>query len=76
MTNVIAATHELELQQWRWRYGTHFRGRPFPPHEGLDGRYMTTFGTLDGYYPGDHKGCLCMIEPVYRRRFDPVPILD
>jgi hypothetical protein len=67
VTNMIEKEHDVVLQQWRWRYGTHFRAREFEPHTHLDGRFMTSMGTLDGYYPGDHKGCLCLVEPVFVR---------
>ena len=65
MTNAITRTHDVVLQQWRWRYGAWHRARSFPPHEALDGQFMTAMGTLDGYYPGDHKGCACLVEPVF-----------
>jgi hypothetical protein len=70
MTNVITSTHGLELRRWRWRYGTHYRDAPFGEHRKLDGEYMTTIDQLDGYYPGDHRGCLCVAVPELRRRDD------
>ena len=76
VTAMISSAHDITLQQWRWRYGTAFRRRSFDPHRQLDGQFMTATGTLNGYYPGDHKGCLCLAEPVFvevdTRRFVPV----
>lgn len=56
----------LRLTQWRWRYGREHRDSPFQPHRELAGRFMKLDGTLNGWYPGDHKGCLCAVAPVYR----------
>ena len=64
-TDAIERTHGLRLQQWRWYYGIGARPHPYPEHQALAGRYMTSMGMLDGYYPGDHKGCLCSVVPVY-----------
>lgn len=57
----------------RWRYGPEVRRAPFPPHRELAGRTVTSsrvgFGFHgDGWYPGDHAGCLCQIVPVLRDR--------
>ena len=59
------AAQGLRLRQWRWRYGADVRERPFEPHRELAGRFMTLDGTLDGWYPGDHKGCLCGVAGVF-----------
>lgn len=66
-TESIEETHGLRQQQWRWFYGSEHRDTPFPAHRALSGRFMTSMGSLDGYYPGDHRGCLCSVEPVYVR---------
>lgn len=58
----------LKLTQWRWEYGTLAdRQSPFDDHVALDGRFMTLDGMLQGFFPGDHRGCLCAVEPVYKR---------
>jgi hypothetical protein len=61
------AQQGIALRQWRWRYGPAMRERPFPQHRELEGRFMTLEGTLGQWYPGDHKGCLCAVVPVYGR---------
>lgn len=58
----------LRLRQWRWRYGSPAdRANPFPDHVALEGRFMSLDGVVDGFFPGDHAGCLCSVEPVYQR---------
>jgi len=63
------------IEGYRWVYGPASRRRPFEPHQRLSG---VTFENFDadvlanssgwppfGYYmPGDHKGCMCDVEPV------------
>ena len=61
--------------QCRWRYGDAFRADPFPPHRALAGVFTSITGDagsgfdgFSGYHPGDHKGCLCSLVPVFSRR--------
>jgi hypothetical protein len=67
LANAALLRGGLRLQQFRWRYGFDYRAHPFPPHRALDGRFMPLDGTLDGFYPDDHKGCRCSVAPVYAR---------
>lgn len=50
---------------WQWRYNTNLSRptRSYPPHRDRAGNFIVTFPD-DGYYPGDHKGCLCQATPV------------
>lgn len=62
----------IRLKQFRWEYGALAdREAPFDDHHDLDGRFMGLDGVLQGYFPGDHKGCLCSVEPVYVRERKP-----
>lgn len=67
LNKLLEKEYGLKLQQWRWLYGSAWRENPYLPHVQISGRFMTSMGELDGFYPGDHKGCLCTVEPVYRR---------
>lgn len=62
---------------WRWVYGDHSsRTAPFDPHVELDGLTFdeTNWGDKlhspdpfpkgSHYFPGDHKGCQCLVEVV------------
>lgn len=67
----VLSSKQLERQgvrftQWRFRYGTLHRSEPFVEHKAQDGRFATVEGTVNGWYPGDHKGCLCGLTPVLR----------
>lgn len=56
----------VDLVQWRFSYGPLTRTEPFEPHKHVDGQFMTAEGqTSEGWYPGDHKGCLCAMKPVF-----------
>lgn len=58
---------DVELVQWRFRYGPLSRTAPFEEHQAVDGQYMTADGyTSDGWYPGDHAGCECWSDPVFK----------
>lgn len=47
---------------WDWNSGG---GRAaFPPHLALNGSYGASEGSFDGYFVGDHIGCLCAYVPV------------
>lgn len=70
------AAEGLRLQQWRWFYGPEVREQPFEDHVQLSGRFMNLDGTLQGFWPGDHKGCRCGVNPVYRREREPSPSFD
>jgi hypothetical protein len=61
----------VRVKQCRWRYGDAVRV-PFPPHKALAGKFTTItghagggFDGFSGYSPGDHKGCLCSLVPVF-----------
>jgi hypothetical protein len=64
-------TGGVRVKQCRWRYGDAPR-TPFPPHKALAGKFTTVtghagggFDGFSGYHPGDHKGCLCSLVPVF-----------
>lgn len=68
------ANEGRRITQCRWRYGDAMRLHPFPPHRSLAGKFTTItghagsgFDGFSGYYPGDHKGCLCSLVPVFSR---------
>lgn len=70
----INRTEGLRVVQCRWRYGDAYRAHPFPPHRSLAGRFTTItghagqgFDGFSGWHPGDHKGCLCSLVPVFAR---------
>jgi hypothetical protein len=65
----------VELVQWRFRYGPLHRDVPFIEHKDVDGQFMTSEGlTRDGWYPGDHKGCECFMDPVFAEVAVPQPV--
>jgi hypothetical protein len=71
----LNAQQGLRVVQCRWRYGDAPRPHPFPPHRQLAGKYTTIegragsgFDGFSGYRPGDHKGCLCSLVPVFSRQ--------
>jgi hypothetical protein len=67
----------VQIVQWRFRYGPLTREHPFPEHKAVDGQYMTAEGrTKDGWYPGDHRGCECFTDPVFREVAAPVPVKE
>lgn len=71
---------------WRWTYGPEaWRHRPFEPHKALDGMEFSDvnderLGNATGgwpgvslYWPGDHPGCLCILERTALERVERVP---
>jgi hypothetical protein len=50
----------------RWVYSPGIGRDEFPPHRALAGDFFDYLPTGDGWYPGDHKGCMCHDEPVLR----------
>jgi hypothetical protein len=72
---LAAASLRVVWAGWEWQHGDP--ARPFPPHEALDGVQFTSFdderlaitaegdwlGT-DHYFPADHAGCTCLLQPV------------
>lgn len=56
----------VQLVNWRFRYGPLHRDVPFLPHKEQDGRFANTDGEVHGWFPGDHKGCECFLDPVLR----------
>ena len=70
---IIAAelqSQGVALRSWRWRYGPHERQTPFEQHRELAGRFVALEGVLDGWWPGDHRGCRCSVVPVWRSTID------
>lgn len=66
LTNQQLADQGLQFRQWRWRYGSAPREDPFLPHREQSGRFAAAAdGAVNGWWPGDHKGCLCQLAPVY-----------
>lgn len=68
------ANQGRRVVQCRWRYGDAQREHPFVPHRKLAGKFTTPegragpgFDGFTGWYPGDHKGCLCSLVPVFSR---------
>jgi hypothetical protein len=61
------AQHGGAVDGWRWVHDSP--EHPFPPHEALDGAEAATIDEFaidfDGW-PGDHLGCLCILEPLVR----------
>lgn len=71
----LAKLH-ISASAWVWQSGEP--SRPFPPHQALDGVEFTAWtqpelANVSGwpawghYFPGDHKGCCCLAEPVLVR---------
>lgn len=63
------------VEGYRWVYGPALRARPFEPHRRLDGvefvnfdddqlRNGRGFPPFAYYLPGDHRGCICDVEPI------------
>jgi hypothetical protein len=66
----------LELVQWRFRYGPLHRTDPFLEHKAQDGKYADKEGEVNGWHPGDHKGCECFLDPVFRKVKRPKPVRE
>jgi hypothetical protein len=63
----------------QWVYSPGISRDGFPPHRELAGTFHEFVPTESGYYPGDHKGCLCHDEPILRSpdgRFIPRELLQ
>jgi hypothetical protein len=69
--------HGVTVEAYKWVYGAAFRGSPFDGHLVLDGLYFDRFDDpsltvspgdswlpYSHYFPGDHTGCVCDVEPV------------
>lgn len=68
---------DVHLVQWRFRYGPATRTDPFQPHVDVDGQFMTADGhTSAGFHPGDHRGCQCSVDPVFRKPRAPAVVDD
>jgi hypothetical protein len=70
----LAHVSGLRIVQCRWRYGDiALRKRPFQDHLDLSGQYTAPDGTVglgfngQGWFPGDHQGCLCRLVPIFGR---------
>ncbi len=48
-----------------WDYRPDLERNSFPPHEDLHGVSSDNEDDFDGFYVGDHAGCLCGTVPVY-----------
>lgn len=71
----VMLAHGAMVEAYRWQYGPALRTRPFEPHSHLDGRVFENFDdpallntsgfpSVSHYMPGDHKGCMCDVEPI------------
>lgn len=75
LLEALASKQGLRVVQCRWRYGDPaWRRTPFQPHRDLAGKFTTVdghagigFDGVEGWQPGDHKGCLCSLVPVFAR---------
>lgn len=70
----LATISGLRISQCRWRYGdVALRHAPFVPHVEQAGNYTTPDGRVGlgfdggGWFPGDHKGCLCRLVPIFTK---------
>lgn len=65
----------MNVEAYRWVYGPAMRQHPFEEHLALDGLVFQNFDddslsatdswTQFGFYfPGDHQGCVCDVEPI------------
>lgn len=64
----VAREVGLLARSFRWVYGSDPRSDPHPMHESLDGQTFDGDAIVeDGirWYPGDHSGCLCGVEPIW-----------
>lgn len=64
-----------DIAGWQWMYGAARRVE-FPPHAALDGSLFQSFDDallanttenwlgVDYFFPGDHDGCQCDIQPI------------
>lgn len=73
------STYSPERLGWEWIYGDEARQRPYEPHLQLDGQVFTgpDDPALSGIapdggqgYPGDHDGCQCDWQAVFRETGD------
>ena len=64
----VARETGLLARSFRWVYGSDPRSNPHPVHESLDGQEFDGEALIeDGirWFPGDHAGCLCSVEPIW-----------
>lgn len=65
----------MSVEAYRWVYGPAARQQPFEEHVALDGQISANFDDaalsndaswpgFDFYFPGDHAGCQCDVEPI------------
>lgn len=63
------------IEGYRWVYGPALRAQPFPAHQALAGvefvnfddaalANVSGFPAVSFYFPGDHAGCVCDVEPI------------
>jgi hypothetical protein len=64
----LSALRDVGISQAgiQWVYSPGVSRSEFPPHRALAGMFFDFLPTPDGWYPGDHKGCLCGDVPVLR----------
>lgn len=71
----LAEGNGVVVQRYRWVYGPAHRTHPFDPHLQLNGTVFVNFNDrvlqrvtdwprTPYYYPGDHIGCSCDVEPI------------
>lgn len=61
------AAKGVTLAAWQWAYRVDIRREhPFRDHRELAGAMFVELPTPGGWWPGDHKGCLCDAVPRLR----------
>jgi hypothetical protein len=69
----------VALTGYQWVYSPGIARNEFPPHRALAGVFVDFMPTSEGWYPGDHKGCMCSTRLILRGpdgRFLPAEILN
>lgn len=75
LSNDLAESNGISTPKYRWVYGPAHRDHEFHPHRELNGKTFTNFNdsvlrnsnsfpAASYYYPGDHIGCSCDVEPI------------
>jgi len=67
LTLEALATRGVTLAGWQWAYRVDIRrDHPFHDHRVLAGQVFAELPTPSGWWPGDHRGCLCDAVPKLR----------
>ena len=65
--DALESQRKVVLAGWQWAYGALLnRKHPYLEHHALRGGFFLDLPTPGGYWPGDHKGCLCEAVPRLR----------